>query len=171
LTNPSTVSTRRDSAEVAGLVRAFLAAFRSGPDSAARLAELRDLFVPGAVIVRGGGEAIAVYDLDSFIEPRVALLTGGTLTGFHEWEVGGRIDVFGDIAQYFGTYAKAGAQNGAPFATQGMKSMQCVRTGSGWRISAVAWDDERPGLTIPTGHASVITDSRAGIDEAGGTAH
>jgi hypothetical protein len=27
-------------------------------------------------------------------------------------------------------------------------AIQFIRTG-GWRISAMAWDDERPGLTIP----------------------
>ena len=30
-----------------------------------------------------------------------------------------------------------------------MISTQYVRTPVGWRISAMAWDDERPGLTLP----------------------
>lgn len=32
-----------------------------------------------------------------------------------------------------------------------MKSLQFVRTGEGWRISAAAWDDEREGVTIRNG--------------------
>jgi hypothetical protein len=32
-----------------------------------------------------------------------------------------------------------------------VKTLQFVRTGAGWRISAAAWDDERDGLTVPAG--------------------
>ena len=30
-----------------------------------------------------------------------------------------------------------------------MKTLQFVRTSDGWRISAVAWDDERDGQDVP----------------------
>ena len=33
--------------------------------------------------------------------------------------------------------------DGEPFTGRGAKSVQLVRTSDGWRISAVAWDDER----------------------------
>ena len=64
--------------------------------------------------------------------------------------VAGRVEVFGDIAHWFGGYAKAGTQEGEPFTGRGMKTIQLVRTADGWRISAAAWDDEREGLTLPT---------------------
>jgi hypothetical protein len=137
-----------DREAIADIVRTFFAAFASGVDSVARLDALRAVFLPGAVIVRTCGGEPAVYGVDSFIEPRQALLSGGTLTGFREWELRGRTDVFGDIAQYFGGYAKAGVQDGTPFAARGMKTLQFVRTGAGWRISAVAWDDERDGVAL-----------------------
>ncbi|UUZ70087.1 hypothetical protein LP416_13350 [Polaromonas sp. P2-4] len=38
---------------------------------------------------------------------------------------------------------------GAPFEARGVISTQFVRTPEGWKISAMAWDDERPGLSIP----------------------
>ncbi|MGH3331099.1 MAG: hypothetical protein ACRDPJ_07280 [Nocardioidaceae bacterium] len=63
----------------------------------------------------------------------------------------GHTDLFGDIAHWFGAYAKAGVQNGSPFAGRGMKSLQFVRTSEGWLISAAAWDDERDGLVIGEG--------------------
>jgi hypothetical protein len=53
-----------------------------------------------------------VYGVESFIAPRQALLSGGTLVDFREWELHGHTEVFGDIAQYFGSYAKAGVQDG-----------------------------------------------------------
>ena len=39
-------------------------------------------------------------------------------------------------------------QDGTPFTARGMKTLQLVRTSAGWRISAVAWDDERDGVAI-----------------------
>ena len=137
-----------DREAIADLVGAFFAAFTSGPDSAARLDRLRSLFLPEAVIVATCGREPTVYGVDSFIAPRQALLSGGTLVDFHEWELRGHTEIFGDIAQHFGSYAKAGVQDGTPFTGRGMKTLQLVRTSAGWRISAAAWDDERDGLEI-----------------------
>jgi hypothetical protein len=138
------VTGQADHAEIERIVATFFAAFTSGPDSADRLDALRAVFLPEAVIVRGGagGAAPAVYGVDSFIAPRQALLTGGTLAEFREWELDGHTEVFGDTAQHFGHYAKAGQQDGEPFTGRGTKSMQFLRTADGWRISAAAWDDE-----------------------------
>ena len=123
-------------------MRIFFAAFASGPDCAARLDALRAVFLPEAVIVRGGGGEPAVYGVDSFIAPRLALLTGGTLVDFREWEVSGHTEMFGDIAHHFCRYAKSGVQDGTHFSAGGMKTLQFVRTAAGWRISAAAWADE-----------------------------
>jgi hypothetical protein len=138
-----------DEAQIAVLVRTFFAAFVSGPDCATRLDALRDLFLQEAVIVRTCGLAPAVYDVDGFIAPRRALLTSGAIRDFREWEVSGRTEVFGDIAQRVCSYAKAGIEHGNPFSARGMKMLQFVRTPAGWRISAAAWDDERDGLVVP----------------------
>ena len=137
-----------DRAEIAGIVRTFFAAFTSGAGSVARLEALRAVFLPEATIIRTCGREPTVYGVDSFIAPRQALLSGGTLTDFSEWELSGHTEVFGDIAQHFCGYAKSGTQDGTPFTGRGMKVLQFVRTAAGWRISAAAWDDERPGLTI-----------------------
>src|SRR4051794_7442246 len=85
-----------DRAAIAAIVRTFFAAFTSGPDSAARLDALRQAFLPQAVIVRTCGGEPAVYDVDGFIAPRQALLSGGSLLDFSEWELSGRTEVFGD---------------------------------------------------------------------------
>jgi hypothetical protein len=137
-----------DRQEIAELLRTFFAAFTSGPDVAARLAGLREVLLPAAVIVRTCGAEPVVYDVDGFLAPREALLTSGELTEFREWEVRGRTEVFGDVAQHLCTYAKSWVQDGCAVSGRGMKTIQLVRTGQGWRISAVAWDDERDGLSL-----------------------
>ena len=78
-----------DREAIADLVRTFFAAFTSGPDSAARLDRLRSIFLPEAVIVATCGREPTVYGVDSFIAPRQALLSGGTLVDFHEWGCAG----------------------------------------------------------------------------------
>jgi hypothetical protein len=131
-----------DEAAIEHLVAIFFAAFTSGPGLDERMDALRAALLPGAVIVKTCGDP-AVYDVDSFLEPRRALLTGDRLTGFREWPEPGHTQVYGDIAQHFCPYAKAGVQDGVPFTGRGMKTLQFVRTAEGWRISAAAWDDER----------------------------
>ncbi|MEO7236718.1 MAG: nuclear transport factor 2 family protein [Lapillicoccus sp.] len=138
-----------DRAAIDAVVETFFAAFASGDTSPGRWDELRDLFLPEAVVVRTCGLTPTVYDVDGFIAPRRALLTDGGLTDFREWVLTGRTDLFGDVAQWFGGYAKAGVQDGTPLSGRGMKTIQLVRTAGGWRISAAAWDDERPGVHYP----------------------
>jgi len=147
-TEPQHSRVAADRAAIAGIVRTFFAAFTSGPDAAVRLDALKQAFLPEAVIVRTCGGEPTVYGVDSFIAPRQALLSGGALVDFREWELSGHTEVFGDIAQHFCSYAKSGVQDGTPFTARGMKTLQLVRTTAGWRISAAAWDDEREGLTI-----------------------
>jgi len=154
---PAASATADDRAALTEIVRAFFAAFTSGPDSATRLDALRAVFLPGAVIVRTCGGEPAVYDVDSFIAPRQALLASGTLVDFREWELRGHTEVFGDIAQHFCGYAKSWVQDGRPFTGRGMKTVQFVRTPAGWRISAVAWDDERDGLAVGDEWASATS--------------
>jgi hypothetical protein len=148
MTNNPSYDADADRAAIADIVRTFFAAFTSGPESAERLDALRKVFLPEAVIVRTCGLTPAVYDVDGFIAPRQALLAGGALVDFREWEESGRTEVFGDVGQHFCTYAKEGVQDGRRFTGRGMKTIQLVRTADGWRISAAAWDDERPGLAV-----------------------
>lgn len=143
---PKPTGVRSDVAVILGLVRCFFAAFTSGEGATSRLDALRDAMLPNAIVLRTCGQSPTVYGVESFIAPRHALLTDGSLTAFSEQATRGHVDVFGDIAHWFGRYTKNGMFHGEPYPGAGMKSMQFARTDGGWRISAAAWDDERPGL-------------------------
>ena len=54
----------------------------------------------------------------------------------------GHGQVYGNVAQRWSHYDKRGVLNGTPFAAQGWISTQFARTSDGWRITAMAWDDE-----------------------------
>jgi hypothetical protein len=131
-----------DQSQIEEIVRTFFDAFTSGADIEARLDGLREVLLPEALIVATCG-ARTSYDVDGFIEPRRQLLTSGRVTDFREWEVDGTTTVHGDIAHRWCTYAKEWMEGGEQLTGTGAKTIQLVRTEAGWRISALAWDDER----------------------------
>ncbi len=58
-------------------------------------------------------------------------------------------ELFGNVAHRFSPYGKRGVTDRGPIEVRGAISTQFVRTADGWRISSMAWDDERPGLELP----------------------
>jgi hypothetical protein len=134
-------ATGDDRADIDALVEAFFSAF-SNLDGDADVRVVYDLCIPQAVITKAAGDAPESYMLNEFIEPRVKWLNDGTLTEFSETETDHDTFVFGRIAQRRSDYTKSGVLNGEPFTTRGHKVFQFVKASAGWRISAVAWDDE-----------------------------
>ncbi|MFO1407525.1 MAG: hypothetical protein U1F08_08345 [Steroidobacteraceae bacterium] len=142
-----------DRQAIDALVRAFFAVFDNRGGRRPRLAELHELCLPECVITKSEPLGLTVTGLEAFVAPRAELLSGGRLVDFVEEEVSGRTDLFGGVAQRISLYRKSGVLDGVAFSARGVKTLQFVRTREGWRISAVAWEDERPGLPIPAGLA------------------
>ena len=138
-----------DRRAIEALVRAFFAVFDNRGGRRPRLGELHELCVAECVITKSELSGLTVMGLEAFIAPRAELLSGGRLVEFFEEEVAGRTEQFGGIAQRISVYRKSGVLDGVAFAARGVKTMQLVRTADGWRISAVAWEDERAALPIP----------------------
>ena len=127
--------------EIETLIAAFYAAFdnRDGrvPDGAA----LRAMFADGASITRARPDGVDRWTIETFVAPRIAMLSDGTLTDFHEWETAARTVVLGTIASRQSAYAKAGRLNGADYRGGGDKFIQLIRSDGQWRISAILWRD------------------------------
>ncbi len=69
---------------------------------------------------------------------------------FYEVEIGRRIDLFGNIAHVWSAYEARSALGDAEPERRGINSIQLFRDAeAGWRIVAMLWDNERPGLAIP----------------------
>lgn len=128
------------------LVTQFFSVFCNKNGKVVHLETLHDLFLPGAVIVKLLGDDLEVFSLDNFIKPRKLLLTDGTLQDFEEAEIRHQTQLASKVAQRLSLYKKSGRFQGQSFETFGIKIMQCVHTPSGWRFSAVAWQDEGPGF-------------------------
>ena len=109
---------------------------------------IRLLFVDGGLLIKNSGSTPEISTVGQFIEPRLALVRSGELTRFREWELSETTQLFGNIAHRFSAYAKTGTLKGVPFEARGKISTQFILTPAGWRMCSMAWDDERPGLSI-----------------------
>ena len=110
--------------------------------------EIYGLFIDAGLLVKNSASTPEISTVSQFIEPRQALVRSGELTRFREVELCESTEIFGNVAHRFNSYAKSGTVKGVSFAARGMISTQFVQTPAGWKISAMAWDDERPGLSI-----------------------
>jgi hypothetical protein len=108
-----------------------------------------DLFIDDGKLIRNSSELPEVSSVDEFIASRQRMVESGALTSFQEVETAETTEVFGNIAHRFSTYEKRGTMHGEAIEGAGLISTQFIRTPSGWKMSSMAWDDERPGLAIP----------------------
>jgi len=115
------------------------------------------LFIEAGLIVKNTGARPEISTVREFIEPRLAMVRSGELTRFNETELSESTQIFGKVAHRFNSYAKSGITKGIPFSGRGMVSTQFIETPAGWRISSMAWDDERPGLSIPKTYEPMVT--------------
>jgi hypothetical protein len=129
--------------ELERLTREFFTAVSFEAGGRPNYDAIRALFIPAGMLIRNTGDAPEVTSVDEFIAPRAALVEAGALTAFYEGELAAVDEAFGTVAHRFSSYEKRGVQNGAAFEARGAISTQFVLTPGGWRMSSMAWDDER----------------------------
>jgi hypothetical protein len=135
--------------QMAAVVRRFFAAVSFNEGGRPAYPALHDLFIDGGKLITTNGPAPDVAGVAEFIAPRQRAVDSGELAWFRETEIDGVSAEFGNVAHRWSRYRKEGRLGGVDFTGRGMISTQFVRTPAGWRISVMAWDDERPGLALP----------------------
>lgn len=140
--NPTAPQPASDEAQIQALTDRFFKLFDNRAGAVPYLPSLPALCLPEVRFVQTGKGEPQLMDLMAFMQPRAALLSEGHLQDFAEWELEGRTQVFGNMAQRWLRCAKVGQLDGTTCAGQGCKSLQFVRTAQGWRISTVLWEDE-----------------------------
>jgi hypothetical protein len=136
-------------AELGRLINEFFRAVSFDSGEKPSYYKLGDLFIEGGKLIKNSSEPPEISTVDEFIAPRIQMVDSGTMTSFREVESTEITEIFGGVAHRFSTYEKHGVINGTPFAGRGAISTQFIRTPSGWKMTSMAWDDERPGLTLP----------------------
>jgi hypothetical protein len=138
-----------DNDELKAAMEEFFRAVSFEPGQTPAYAKIRDLFIHDGKLIRSSSDIPEISSVDAFITSRQSTFDSGSLTSFAEFEIGAISEVFGNVAHRFSTYGKRGTMDGKPIEGVGLISTQFVRVSGGWKISSMAWDDERPGLAIP----------------------
>lgn len=110
---------------------------------------LYTFFIESGQLIKMSSVEPEISTINQFIEPRQRMVDSGELLAFREVETAEITEIFGNVAHRFSTYEKYGTNPGGNFEGRGIISTQFIMIGSEWKISSMAWDDERPGLTIP----------------------
>ena len=135
--------TSADQAQIDQIIAKFFGAFDNRNGRTPSLDELTRLFAPGAIVVHDTGAKCENYTVAQFAQPRLQLLASGELVDFHEWETDFSTEITRSVALRNSSYRKQGMLNRRPYVGGGKKFFQLGRFDSGWRISALAWSDDR----------------------------
>ncbi|WP_411884620.1 hypothetical protein [Polaromonas sp. YR568] len=135
--------------ELDALAAAFFEAVSFEPGATPPYQNIHGLFIAAGLLIKNTASTPEISTVAEFIAPRQALVDSGALTRFKEWELSETTHIFGNIAHRYSAYGKAGTQNGKDFEARGVISTQFIKTPEGWKMSAMAWDDERPGQALP----------------------
>jgi hypothetical protein len=130
-----------DLAQIDALVDEFFRCFDNRDGRVPSAASMTRLFAETAAISQHRAGMLELFSPREFAGPRVALLTDGTLVGFHEWEVEATTRLLEPIATRVSAYGKAGCLNGVDFTGRGTKVFQFVKLATQWRILALSWFD------------------------------
>jgi hypothetical protein len=152
------MSSSADVDSLDGIVVALYASVSFPTNGAPDWARFRGLFEPCALMIRVDprmtvlpvaereAPALLATPVDAYIQRTQALIDAGSLRGFEERELVRRTEVFGDVAQVFSSYERC-ADGGQ--VVRGVNSMQLVKDGERWWISAIAWTDETADNPLP----------------------
>ncbi|SDO24512.1 hypothetical protein [Polaromonas sp. JS666] len=135
--------------ELDSLSTRFFRAVSFEPGDKPAYKDIHGLFIATGLLIKNTASTPEISSVAEFIAPRQALVDSGALTRFKEWELSETTQIFGNIAHRYSAYGKAGTQGGKAFEARGVISTQFIKTPEGWKMSAMAWDDERPGLSLP----------------------
>ena len=131
-----------EQARIDALIARFFAAFDNRNGRVPLESAITALFAERAVIARHQDGGCELSSPREFAAPRVALLAGGALVDFCEWEETASTRIRGPLAVRSSRYAKAGYCDGKPFRGAGTKLFQLGRFESEWRIVALSWVDD-----------------------------
>lgn len=106
---------------------------------------MRTLFVPGAQMSAIGPKGIRSFTLDEYIKSSGPILVQH---GFTEQELARRVEVYGNIAHAWSSYAGTTADNS--LSVRGINSIQLARDPRGrWLVQSIFWQPETPAIPLP----------------------
>ena len=136
-------------ADAAGIDRAIdgVYAVISGPAGQPRnWAAMRAMFTPDAKLQAITPKGLWGGTVESYIEKSGPQLTQ---SGFTETELSRRVEVYGNLAHAWSSYA--GTSSDGKINVRGINSFQLVRQADGrWLVNSILWQPESPALPLPS---------------------
>ncbi|HEX6057813.1 MAG TPA: hypothetical protein VFZ11_02255 [Gemmatimonadaceae bacterium] len=139
-----------DVASIDAILDVLYAVISGGAGEARDWDRMRSLFLPGARLIPtrptpNGGAAARVMTLEEWIAGVEPFFKE---TGFHEREIGRRVERYGNVAHAFSAYESLHAP-GEPAFQRGVNSIQLMKDGGRWWVVTIFWDAEREGNPVP----------------------
>jgi len=131
----------------------------SGPAGQRDWDRFRALFVPDGRLAWIVPESAATKDapaskgdavfltLDMFVQQNDPYFK---THGFFERSIGKRVEEFGNLVEVWSTKESRDAKDDAQSSSRGIDSFQIVHAHGRFWIASLIFDDERPGVTLPT---------------------
>ena len=111
-------------------------------------ARMKTLFTPDARLTAIGPRGLSGGTVDDYIARSGPFLVS---TGFTEKALVNRVEVYGDLAHAWSSYAGSFTDpDGKPGTVRGINSFQLVRQKDGrWLVQSIFWQAEGPGRPLP----------------------
>jgi hypothetical protein len=113
----------------------------------------RELFAPGARMVRMNDDGVFEFTLDSYEKDFEAMIDSGTMPSFWEGELWRDTFILGNLAHVLSAY-ETRRTRGGEVLNRGVNSLQLFRNEQSrepqrWWISAMIWRREGKNIRIP----------------------
>ena len=105
-------------------------------------------FIPQAQLINYINDTAQILSIGDFIKAFKVYVESTKIQSFHEEEIYGRTEQFGNIAQRISSY-KTYINSLDIVKERGVNSFQLIKTPQGWKVSGMIWDVEKTGKTIP----------------------
>ncbi|WP_024769312.1 GNAT family N-acetyltransferase [Aquimarina macrocephali] len=139
----STPTDTKEENEISKLTTRFFSLFTNAGGKIPNVEDIENIFITNGIIISNTHGVPETYNINEFITPRKKMLSDGTLTDFSEREISHKTEIYRNVAQRFSFYEKSGKLNGSYFESRGMKTIQFIKVGLDWKMSSVAWSDEK----------------------------
>jgi RimJ/RimL family protein N-acetyltransferase len=137
----SVYSATVDKLSIDQITTEFFNLFTNARQQKPALDKIHYICMPETIILKKIIGKEEVFTIEQFIEPRIEILSNGTLTEFEEYELSEDTRVVNNIAQRFSKYQKKGYLNGIYFEVTGNKLFSYVKTEKAWKIVSIVWED------------------------------
>jgi hypothetical protein len=113
-----------------------------------RYNEIKNYFIPQAQLINFRADTAQITVIDQFINLYQQFIEAKHIKLFYEEELFGRTEQFGRVAHRISAY-KTYLNRLDSIQERGVNSFQLIKTKTGWKVSSIIWDVEKPTLKIP----------------------